>query len=147
MTSKSKNVYIDKLDDIADECSNTYHRTIKMKPFDVKFGNHVEYNVHSNDKDPKFQVGEHVRILKNKYIFAKEYTPQPKWSQKDFMIKKVKNIVPWAYVIIDLNSEKISEIFHQKDLPKINQGEFTKSLEKLIKKKSDKTICLMEMIG
>ena len=63
MTSVSKNVYIDKLDDIVNEYNNTYHTTIKMKPIDV------------NDKDPKFKVVDHVRISKYKNIFAKRYTP------------------------------------------------------------------------
>ena len=62
MTSISKNVYTDKLDDIVNEYNNKCHRTTKMKPIDVKSSNHVECNVNSNDKDPKFQVGDHVRI-------------------------------------------------------------------------------------
>ena len=70
MTSVSKNGYIDKLDDIVDECNNTYHRTIKVKPVDVNFGNYIEYNINSNDKNPKFQVGDHVRISKYKNIFC-----------------------------------------------------------------------------
>ena len=64
MTSISKNVFIDKLDDIVNKYNNKYHRTIKIKPVDVKCGNYIEYNVNSNDKDPKFQVGDHVRISK-----------------------------------------------------------------------------------
>ena len=57
-------IYIDKLDDIVDEFNNTYHRTIKMKPADVNSGNYIKYNVNFNDIDPKFQVGDHVRISK-----------------------------------------------------------------------------------
>ena len=68
MTSVSKNVYIDKLDNIVDEYNNTYHTTIKMKPIDVK-------DKENNNKDPKFKVGDHVRISKYKNIFAKGYTP------------------------------------------------------------------------
>ena len=75
MTSISENVYIDKLVDAVNEYNNTYYRTIKMKPVDVKSGNYGEYNNDSNDKDPKFQVGDHVRISKYKSIFAKGYTP------------------------------------------------------------------------
>ena len=76
MTSVSKNVYIDKLDDIVDEYNNTYHRTIKMKPADVKDNTYIDSTeLHSkkeiNDKDPKFKVGDHVRISQNKNIFAK----------------------------------------------------------------------------
>ena len=58
MTSISKNVYINKLDDIVNEYSNTYHRTIKMKPVDVKDNTYIDsMELHSNDKDPKFKVG------------------------------------------------------------------------------------------
>ena len=88
MTSLSKNVYIDKLDDIVNEYNNTYHRTIKMKPVDVKSGNNIECNVNSSNKDPKFQVGNHVRISKYKNIFAKGYTTN--WCEEVFMIKKDK---------------------------------------------------------
>ena len=61
MTSISKKLYIDKLDDIVNEYNNIYHRTIKMKPIDVKSSNYIEYNVNSNYKDPKFKVGDHVK--------------------------------------------------------------------------------------
>ena len=81
MTSVSKNVYIDKLDDIVNKYNNSYHRTIKMNPIDVKSGNYVEYNANFNDRDPKI----HVRISKYKNIFAKEYTSN--WSDEVFVIK------------------------------------------------------------
>ena len=76
MKSVSKNVYIDKLDDIVDEYNNTYHRTIKMKPVDVKDNTYIDSTeLHSekkvNDKDPKFKVSDRVRISKYKNIFAK----------------------------------------------------------------------------
>ena len=73
MTSISKNVYIDKLDDIVDEYNNTYHTTIKMKPADVKDNTYINANKEINNKDPKFKVGDHVRISKYKNIFAKGY--------------------------------------------------------------------------
>ena len=64
MTSISKNVYIDKLDDIADEYNNTYHITIKMKPIDVKNNTYINTSKEINNKDPKFIVGDRVRISK-----------------------------------------------------------------------------------
>ena len=91
-TSISKNVYINKLNDIVNQYNNTYHRTIKMKRVDVK---------EVSDKDPKFKDGDHVRISKYKNIFAEGYTPN--WSEKVFVNKKVKNTVPWTNVINDLN--------------------------------------------
>ena len=103
MTSASKNVYIDKLDDIVGGYNNTYHRKIKMKPVDVKDNTYIDIKKEVNDKDPKFKMGNHVKISKYKNIFAKGYTPN--WSDKGFVIKKVKNTVPWTYVINDLNDE------------------------------------------
>ena len=64
MTSVSKNVYIDKLDDIVDEYNSTYHTTIKMKPIDVKDNTYINTDKETNDKDPKFKVGDRVRIIK-----------------------------------------------------------------------------------
>ena len=139
MTSKSKNVYTDKLDDIVNEYDNSYHRTIKMKPVDVKDNRYIDSmelhptELHSN-KDPKFKVGDHVRISKYKNIFAKGYTPN--WSEEVFVIKKVKNTVPWTYVINDLNGDKIIGTFFEKELQKTNQQEFR--IEKVIKRKDDK---------
>ena len=73
ITSISKNVYIYKLDDIVNKYSNTYHRTIKMKPVDVKSNANFNSSKEINDKDPKFKIGEIIRIPKYKNIFAKSY--------------------------------------------------------------------------
>ena len=134
MTSVSKNVYIDKLDDIVGEYNNTYHRKIKMKPVNVKDNTYIDFKKEVNDKDPKFKVGDHVRISKYKNIFAKGYTPN--WSEEVFVIKKVKNTVPWTYVINDLNGEKIIGTFYEKELRKTNQKEFR--TDKVIKRKGGK---------
>ena len=121
MTSISKNVHVDKLDDMVNENSNTYHRTIKMKPIDVKDNTYINIDKEVNDKDPKFKVGDHVRISKYKNIFAKGYTPN--WSEEIFVIKRIKNTVPWTYVINDLNGEEIIGTFYEKELQKTNQEE------------------------
>ena len=134
MTSISKHVYIDKLDDIVNAYNNTYHRTIKMKPIDVKDNTYIDFGKEINDKDPKFKVGDHVRISKYKSIFAKGYTTN--WSVEIFMIKKVKNTVPWSYVINDLNGEEIIGTFYEKELQKTNHKELT--IEKRIKIKENK---------
>ena len=73
MTSISKKVYSDKLDNIVDEYNNTYHTTIKMKPIDVKDNTYINTNKEFNNKDPKFKVGDRVRKSKYKNIFAKGY--------------------------------------------------------------------------
>ena len=134
MTSISKNVYIGKLDDIVNEYNNAYHTTIKMKPTDVKNNTYIKNDKEVNDEDPKFKVGDHVRISKYKNIFAKGYTPN--WSEEVFVIKKVKNIVPWTYAINDLDGEEITGTFYEKELQKTNLEEF--SIEKVIKRKGDK---------
>ena len=130
----SKNVYIDKLNDIVNEYNNTYHRTIKMKPVDVKDNIYINFKKEVNHKDPKFKVGDNVRISKYKNIFAKGYTPN--WSEEVFVIKKVKNTVPWTYVINDLNSEKVIVTFYEDELQKTNRKEFR--IEKIIKRKGQK---------
>ena len=71
MISISKNLYIDKLDDIVDECNNTYHTTIKIKPIDVKDNTYINADKEINNKDPKFKVGDHVRISKYKTFLLK----------------------------------------------------------------------------
>ena len=129
-TSESKNVYIDKLDNIVDEYNNTYHRTIKIKPVDVKDNTYIDFKKEVNDKDPKFKVGDHVRISKYKNIFTKGYTPN--WSEEVFVVSKIKNTVPWTYVINDLKGEKITGTFYEKELQKTNQQEFR--IEKVIKR-------------
>ena len=139
MTSISKNVYINKLDDIVNEYNNTYHRTIKIKPADVENNTYIDSTeLHSNkevnDKDPKFKVGDHVRILKNKNIFAKGNAPN--WSEEVFELKKLKNTVPWTYFINDLNGDEIIGTFYEKELQKTNQQEFR--IEKVIKRKDHK---------
>ena len=91
MTSISKNVYIDKLDNIVNEYNNAYHRTIKMKPIDVNYNTYINIGKEVNDNGPKFKVGDHVRMSKYKNIFAKGYTPN--WSEEIFVIKEVKKIL------------------------------------------------------
>ena len=94
-----------------------------MKPADVTNNTYIDSNEEVNDKDPKFKVDDHVRISKHKNIFAKGYTPN--WSEEVFVIKKVKNTVPWTYVINDLNDNEIIGTFYEKELQKNNQQEFS----------------------
>ena len=102
MTAVSKNVYFDVLLLI----NTIIHtkKTIKMKAIGVKSNSYAEYNVNSNVKDLRFKIGDHVRISKYKDIF-------PKWSEEVFVVSKIKNTVPWTYVIDDLNGEEFMELF------------------------------------
>ena len=114
MTSISKNVYIDRLDDIIKEYNNNYHTSIKMKPVDVKDNTYIDFKKEIDNKDPKFKVGDHVRISKYKNMFTKTYMPN--WSKEIVIIKKIKNTVPWTYVINDLNGEEITGTFYKSEL-------------------------------
>ena len=134
MTAVSKNVYFDVLDNIVNKYNNTVHRTIKMKPIDVTSDSYAEYNEDSNVTKPKFKVGDHVKISKYKNIFAKGYTPN--WSEEVLVVSKIKNTVPWTYVINDLNDEPITESFYEKELQKTSQEKF--GIEKVLKRKGNK---------
>ena len=92
MTSISKNVYIDKLDDMVNEYNNTYHRTIKMKPVEVKDNTYIDFKNEVNDKDPKFKVGYHVRTSKYR---------------------------TWTYVINGLIVKKLLEVFMKKSYKRL----------------------------
>ena len=129
MTTVSKNVYYNVLDDIVKKYNNTRHSTIKMKPIDVKDNTYINTDKKINSKDPKFKVGNHVRISKYKNVFAKGYVPN--WSEEVFVVNKIKNTVPWTYETNDLNGEKIIGSFYEKELQKTSQEEFR--IEKVIK--------------
>ena len=113
-TAISKNVYFDVLDDIVGKYNNTVHKTIEMKPIDVTGDSYAEYNESPNKEDPKFKVGDYVRISKYKNISAKGYTQN--WSEEVFVICKIKNTVPWTYIINNLNGEESSGSFYEKEL-------------------------------
>ena len=95
-----------------------------MKPIHVKDNTSIDSKKDVNDKDPKLKVGDYVRISKYKNIFAKGYTSN--WPEEVFIIGKIKNTVPWTYVINDLNDEEITGTFYEKELQKTNQKELRK---------------------
>ena len=116
MTSVSENIYIDQLGDLVKKYNNSYHRTIKTKPVDVKSKTYINFNKGTNYKDPKLKVGDYVRISKYKSIFAKGYIPN--WFKEVFVIKKVKDTVLWTYLIKYLNGKEIIGFFYKKELQK-----------------------------
>ena len=101
------------LDDTVNKYNNTVHRNIKMKPINVTSDFYAEYNKDFNKKDPKFKVGDHVRISKYKNIFAKGYAPN--WSEEVFVVSGIKDTVPWTYVVSDLNGKELLEVFMKKN--------------------------------
>ena len=125
---------MDQLDDIVKKYNNSYHTSNKMKPVDVKDNTYISFKKEVNDKNPKFKVGDHLRISKYKNIFAKGYMPNS--SEETFIIKKIKNTVLWTYVINDLNGEEIIGTFYENGLQETDQKEFR--IEKVLKKKGDK---------
>ena len=105
-----------------------------MKPIDVKDNTYIDHEKKVNNEDPKFKVGDYVRISKYKNIFAKGYMPN--WSEEFFIISKIKNTVSWTYFINNLNGEEIIGTFYEKVLQETNQKKFR--MEKVLKKKDDK---------
>ena len=101
-----------------------------MKPIKVTNYSYAEYNEKSNKRNAKFKVGDHVKISKYK---KKGYVPN--WSEKVFIVNKIKNTVPWTYTISDLNGEQIIGSFYEKELQKTNQKEFR--IEKVLKRKGN----------
>ena len=71
MTLISKNVYIGNLDDIVNKYDNTYHSTMEMKSANVKSNTYIDSSKEINDKNPKFKIGDNVRISKYKNVFCK----------------------------------------------------------------------------
>ena len=104
-----------------------------MKPVDTKDNTSIDFKKEVNDKNPKVKVGDHVRIL-NRKIFLLKYTHQT--GLKKFLLLLKLKIVPWTYVINDLNGEEITGTFYGKELQKTNQNEFR--IEKVIRRKGDK---------
>ena len=141
MSSMSKNVYVDKLDDIVNKYKNTYHSTMKMKTVDVKSSTYIDSSKKNNDKDPTFKIGDIVRISKYKNTFAKGYVRN--WCEEFFVIKLVKNTAPWTYVISDLKDEEIVGTLYEKELQETNQKEFR--VLKVIKRKGDK-LCVKRKV-
>ena len=94
------------LDDIVTKYNNTVHRTKKMKPIDVTSDSCTEYNKDSNQKDPKFKIGDSMRISKYKNI------------EEVFIITKIKDTVPWTHAICDFNGEPITGTFYKNELQK-----------------------------
>ena len=104
-----------------------------MKPKDVKDDTFIENVEEINKKDTEFKIGDHAIISKYKNVFTKSYLPN--WSEEIFVINKVKNTVPWTYLINELNGEEVKGSFYEKELQKTDQKEL--QIEKVIKNKGD----------
>ena len=103
-----KNVYIDKLDDIANKYNNTYHSTIKMKPVGVKWNTYIDSCKKINDKNPKFKIGDTVRLSKYR-IFLQKITLHI--FLKNFCLKKWKILYRGHMLLMILMKKKLLEHF------------------------------------
>ena len=116
MKAISKNVYIDRLDDIVNEYNNTYHTSIKMKSVNVKDNTYIDFKKEINDKGPKFKVGDYVRISKYKNIFAKGYIPN--WSKEIFVLVKLRILYHGHMLSMILMVKKLLGHFMKKNYKK-----------------------------
>ena len=115
MTSIWKNVHINKLDDIMDEYNNTYHRTIEMKPIEVKDNTYIDFIKEFNDKDPKFKVADHIRISKYKNILLKDIL---QIGLKFLWLKKLKIQFDGHTLLMIWMVKKLLEHFMKKNYKK-----------------------------
>ena len=116
MTSTSKNVYLDKLDDTVNKYNNAYNIKIKMKPVDVNSSTYIDFDKKNNKKNPKFKIGDHVKISKYKNIFAKGYILN--WPEEVFVIKKLIILFHGEILLVMLMLKKLLECFIKKKLQK-----------------------------
>ena len=143
-TDNNTNVYIDILPDLVKDYNNTKHSSIKMTPVEASEKKNeltVWRNLYPNrldilDVNPKFSVGDKVRISKKKALFEKGYTTR--WTEEIFTITKIKRTSPITYKIADLNGEEIDGIFYEPELQKTSQQLFR--IEKVIEKGKNKSL-------
>ena len=130
MTSISRNVYIDNLDNIADKYNNTYHTAIKMKPVDVKSNTYIDSNKEINDKDLKFKIGDIDRM--SKYFCERLHYK----LVRIFLIKKLKILCRGHMLLMIWTEKKLLERFTKKKYKKHIKKDFR--IKKVIKRKGDK---------
>ena len=127
MTSISKSMYIDKLDDLVNKYNNRYHsttKTTKMKYIDVKSSTYIDSNNEINDQDPKPDFGDVFRKSKDKTFLHKATVPN--LPQEVFVFTKVKNTILWTYVI----SEKTNNL-----LERVTIKSYKKQIQKILEMK------------
>ena len=143
-TDKNTNIYIDILPDLVKDYNNTRHSSIKMTPVKASkkeneltvWRNLYPEHLEIHDINPKFSVGDQVRISKKKKTFEKGYTTR--WTEEIFTIVEVKRSRPPTYKIADLNGEEIKGSFYEPELQKTSQEIFR--IEKVIKRGKKKSL-------
>ena len=123
--------------------NNKYHSTIRIKPIEVNKSNekYIKENVYTfnkTNKNPKFEIGDLVRIsLKRRGIFNKP-SSNIKWSEELFKIYSINKSNVITYKIKDLNDEIIKDIFYQQELQKSKNTSEVYIIEKIIRKNKNK---------
>ena len=143
-SANSTNVYLNQLSDLVKEYNNIRYSSIKMTPVKASkkeneltvWRNLYLEHLEIRNINPKFSVGDKVRISKKKKTFEKGYTTR--WTEEIFTIVEVKRTSPVTYKIVDLNGEEIKGTFYEPELQKTSQELFR--IEKVIKRGKKKSL-------
>ena len=144
LLANATNVYMNALSDLVRDYNNTRHSSIKMTPVQASkkenelrvWRNLYPEHLEIHDTNPKFSVGDKVRISKKKKTFEKGYTTR--WTEEIFTSVEVKRTSPVTYKIADLNGEEIQGTFYEPELQKTSQVLFR--IEKVIKRGKKKSL-------
>ena len=142
-TDNKTNKYIDVLPDLVEDYNNTVHSSIKLTPVEASkeenklkvWRNLYPDRYKTSRLNPKFSVGDRVRISKKKAVFEKGYTTR--WTEEIFTITEIQNTNPITYKLADLQGEKITGAFYEPELQKTEQQIFR--IEKVIKKEKGRS--------
>ena len=143
-TDYNTNKYIDVLPDLVTNYNNTVHSSTKLTPRDASMKKNkltVWRNLYPdrykiNRQNPKFSVGDRVRITKKKKVFEKGYTTR--WTEEIFIIKEIRETNPITYKLKDLQEEEIKGTFYESELQKTEQQIYR--IEKVIKKEKGRSL-------
>lgn len=130
------------LAEVVKNYNNSVHRTIGMKPIDVKETNEDSLRgIYSNPKSPirkcKFIKGDHVRISTARGVFDKKYNMN--WSPEIFIIKKKVLSTPTTYILKDINDKEIKGGFYEEQMQKVKYPDIY-LVEKVLKRKGGKSL-------
>ena len=142
-TDYNTNTYIDVLPDLVEDYNNTVHSSTKLTPTDASkeenelkvWRNLYPDRYKTSRLNPKFSVGDEVRITKKKKVFEKGYTTR--WTEEIFTIKEIRETNPITYKLEDLQGEEIKGTFYEPELQKTEQQIYR--IEKIIKKEKGRS--------
>ena len=151
-SANNNTVYWNKLDKLVDDYNNTYHSSVQMTPTEASkkenenkvFANLYGDVIYLKPKNPKFSIGDKVRVSKYKRrVFDKGYTAN--WTEEVFVVDKVMLTKPVTYYIVDLLGEKVEGSFYEKELQKAKQQNFR--IEKVVRRDKKKKKALVKWKG